>query len=131
MVVRADPERSLIVGHLQKIRALALRTSLINQLQIRGKVALRIVHATIKYIAALCLPHGDVAPILRALRLQQLLLDVLALGISAAANELPILPMTLEQRLAALRTALFELYRWLLLHFLVQLADRFARRIIV
>ena len=82
---------------------IALRTGLIDQLHIRRKVTLRILHAPIKRVPPLRLPHRDVPTTLRAGNLQQLLLHVLALWIAGAGNKLPVRTVPQQQRLSTLR----------------------------
>ena len=89
---------------------MAHRAGLIHQLQVRGKIALRIVGAPVKYIAALGLAYRQVAAVLGTFHVQQLLLDVLALGVAGARNKFPIASIPLQQRFAALRAGLIQLH---------------------
>src|SRR5438270_5140842 len=94
----------------QKIRAAALRARLSYRLIRRGKLACGIIRAAIERITALsCLLLYQFAiGALRAFYADEILLDVLAIRISAARNEFTVTSMAQHHVAVALGAKLFQ-----------------------
>src|SRR6185437_3552816 len=94
----------------QQIRAAALRAGLRHWLVRRCEVAIRIVGAAIEGIAptARFFLHQLAILALRALHADKILLDVLAVRVSAARDELAVTPVAQHQVASALGAYLFQ-----------------------
>src|SRR6478672_9572321 len=95
---------------LQQIRAAALRARLRHWLICRRKLARRIIRASIERVAAppRFLFYQLAIRALRALHANKILLDVLAIWISAARDELAIASVPQHQVAPALGAELFQ-----------------------
>src|ERR1700731_526537 len=95
---------------LQQIRATALRAGLSHRLISRRELARGIIRASIECVAALprLLFYQLAIRALRALHADEILLDVFALRISAARDELAIASVAQHQVAAALGTEFFQ-----------------------
>src|SRR5579863_6970070 len=131
LLVRALQIHARLERLLHQVRATAFRTLLGNRLRVRREIALGIIRAAPEDVSAPRLALGQVAlAALRALHsFNQVLLHILAFGITRARHELAIRALPQHQRLAAQRAVFARRLRRLLLLFLAQLADRLARRI--
>src|SRR6266404_3686334 len=98
----------------QQIRAAALRARLGHWLVRRCELALGIVGAAVERVAATAgfLLHQLAFFIQRALYPDEILLDVLALRISAARDELAVASVAQDQIAAALRAGFFQRDVW-------------------
>src|SRR5712671_1965612 len=99
---------------LQQIWAAALRASLRHWFVRRRKLARGIIRAAIERVAALpCLLFYQLAiRTLRALHADEILLDVLALRVSAARNEFAVASVAQHQVAPALGADLFQRDIW-------------------
>src|SRR5579859_6850255 len=95
---------------LQEVRAAALRTRLRHRLIRRSEIALGIIRATVERVAATTrlLLHQLAIGALRALHADVILLDVFALRIAAAGDELAITSVAQHHVAPALGTQLFQ-----------------------
>src|SRR5947209_263075 len=73
-VVRAHQEGAFLVRHLNQVGAVAIRAGLVDELLVRGEVALWVVGTAVEHVPPLGLADRDVATALGARDLKQLLL---------------------------------------------------------
>src|SRR6476646_4456831 len=94
----------------QQVWATTLRACFRNRLVCRRELAVRIIRAAIERVptAARLLFHQLAIRALRALHANKILLDVLAIRVSAAGDELAIAPVAQHQIAAAFGAEFFQ-----------------------